>query len=83
VRNQTHQGTYGFTSPYDGSLAFMHGSVWDRAYIEYDDLSDNGRVNIGDRLALTGLAPQSDYTIKMLWAPTGDQITSASFSTSG
>lgn len=81
VRNVTTHGAYVFAHPYDGALIFRAGSGFDIADIEYDDLDDNSKVNTGDSLMLTGLAPQSDYTLKMIWAPTGDQITSTFFAT--
>lgn len=82
VMNVTNQGTYSFQTNDDGDLAFVQGSGSDIGDIEYADLANNQKINTGDTLYLTNLAPQSDYQIKMMWAPTGDQITSGSFSTS-
>jgi flagellin-like protein len=82
VRNVTNQGTYTFATNDDGDLNFVPGSGTDEGDIRYSDLANNQKVNTGDSLALTALAPQSDYQIKMIWGPTGDQITSGSFSTS-
>ncbi len=50
--------------------------------ITFNDVDGNDEVNKGDFLALTGLAPSTEYTIQLIWAPTGDDITSATFSTS-
>jgi hypothetical protein len=78
-RNLTDEGTYQFVSNDDGPLSFVFGT--DIVDIVYADLANNQKVNTGDVLKLTNLAPSSDYHIKMIWAPTGDQITSGSFST--
>jgi flagellin-like protein len=82
IMNITEQGTYTFADNNDGNLNFVSGSGTDIGDIYYSDLANNQKVNTGDSLALTALAPQSDYQIKMIWGPTGDQITSGSFSTS-
>jgi hypothetical protein len=81
IRNGTAQGTYIFADNNDGSLYFAAGSGTDVCDMEYSDLADNQRVNIGDQLKLTHLRPRSDYRIRMIWGPTGDQITSTTFST--
>jgi hypothetical protein len=83
VRNGTVQGTYVFASNDDGALSFLVGSGIDIADITYSDLADNQRVDIGDQLRLTQLSPNSDYRIMMIWYPTGDQISSTTFSTPG
>lgn len=49
--------------------------------IIYNDVDGNDEVNKGDFLELTGLAPSTEYTIQLIWDPTGDNITSATFST--
>lgn len=82
VRNATTEGIegkYTFASNLDGNLVFNSGS--DIADIAYADLADNSKVNTGDVLKLTNLANSSDYIIRMIWGPTGDQITSTTFST--
>ncbi len=79
VRNMTTQGRYVFPHNQDGYLTF--GSGTDIADITYSDLADNERINIGDQLIFTSLTPGSDYTLRMIWGPTGDQITSTTFST--
>lgn len=79
IRNLTTEGKYTFANNDDGNMNFADGT--DIADIEYSDLADNSKVNTGDVLKLTGLLPGSDYTIRMIWGPTGDQITSTTFST--
>lgn len=79
VRNLTVEGTYSFTSNFDGPLSLTGGT--NVGTLTYADLADNEKVNIGDRLRLRNLAPNSDYTLKMIWGPTGDQITSTTFTT--
>lgn len=49
--------------------------------ITFNDVDGNDEVNKGDFLELTGLAPSTEYTIQLIWDPTGDNITSATFST--
>jgi hypothetical protein len=77
--NGTTEGVYSFSTNDDGALTLSAGM--NVCTMTYHDLADNQKINVGDQLRLTGLSPRSDYTIKMMWAPTGDQITSANFST--
>ena len=79
-RNATSSGIYSFQSDEDGPLVFEEGT--DICDMEYDDLTDNERVSAGDALRITGLYPGSEYTLKLIWAPTGDLITASSFTTS-
>ncbi len=79
VRNWTTEGVYSFSGNDDGVLTLSRGV--DIGTLTYADLADNQRINIGDQLKLTGLNPNSDYRIIMIWVPTGDQITSTGFST--
>ncbi len=79
IRNMTVEGTYVFTSDFDGPLALSSGT--NVGTLTYADLADNERINTGDKLMITNLWPGSDYIIRMIWAPTGDQITSTTFST--
>jgi hypothetical protein len=79
VRNLTDQGIYNFYNNDDGQLT--HTSGTDVGTLTYEDLEDDRRVNPGDRIEMTELSPASDYTIIMIWAPTGDMITSGDFST--
>lgn len=80
VRNETTEGKYSFSGNDDGDLILKSGT--DLGTLTYADLADNQKVNIGDYVVLTGLAPNSEYTMSMLWVPTGDQITSTTFRTS-
>jgi hypothetical protein len=79
VRNGTAQGVYEFSSNNDGALRLDRDIYV--GTLTYADLADNQKINVGDTLKLTDLYPNSDYTIKMIWGPTGDQITSTTFST--
>ncbi len=79
IRNGTDEGNYSFSGNDDGALKFASGV--NLGTLTYSDLADNQKVNIGDQLKLTGLTPRSDYTLKMIWSSTGDQITSTSFTT--
>lgn len=81
VRNLTTEGKYTFVDNTDGDLQYSPGSGTDICDMTYADLADNAKVNTGDVLKLTNLLPGSDYTIRMIWGPTGDQITSTTFST--
>lgn len=49
--------------------------------ITFNDVDGNDEVNKGDFLAVTGLAPTTEYTVQLIWDPTGDCITETSFST--
>lgn len=79
VRNQTAEGIYEFSSNNDGALTLVGGTYVGR--LTYEDLAGNQRINVGDQLRMTDLNPTSDYRLVMIWLPTGDQITSTSFST--
>jgi len=81
IRNETAQGLYSFSSNDDGTLILESGT--DVGTLTYADLVDNQRVNNGDQMRMTDLAPGSSYELKMAWVPTGDQIDSTTFSTSG
>lgn len=81
VRNGTAEGSYFFMTNTDGALAFKAGSGYDIADVEYQDIADNQKVNAGDSLTFTALLPNSGYTLRMIWEPTGDQISVTTFST--
>ncbi len=81
VANYTTDGLYTFATNNDGMLTLAAGS--NVGTLTYVDLADNQRVNIGDQLRMTNLMPNSDYVLRMIWGPTGDQITSTGFSTPG
>ncbi|MCK5291669.1 MAG: type IV pilin N-terminal domain-containing protein [Thermoplasmata archaeon] len=80
IRNGTDEGKYSFNGNNDGLLT--HADGVDVGTLTYSDLADNQKVNIGDQLKMTNLYPNSDYTLKMIWTSSGDQITSTTFSTS-
>jgi hypothetical protein len=79
VRNGTDEGRYTFPSNDDGQLSYADGI--NVGTLTYDDLAENGRINTGDKIVMTNLSPSSDYTIIMLWGPTGDLIAQSNFST--
>ncbi len=79
VRNATDEGRYVFQSDDDGPLVLADGvSI---GTIVYADSEDNERVDLGDKLDITGLHPASNYEIMLIWTPTGDVITKETFST--
>lgn len=79
IRNGTDEGMYNFANNDDGQLVLANGP--NIGTLTYNDLSDNQKVNIGDQLKMTNLAPGSAYVLKMIWTSSGDQITSTSFDT--
>jgi hypothetical protein len=79
VRNGTTAGRYAFASNNDGELTFFNGE--EVGTLTYADLADNERIDIGDKIVLTNLAPDSNYELIMIWVPTGDDVTSTTFST--
>ena len=68
--NGTQSGIYRFQSNDDDVLIFESGT--DIATIHYADLADNQHINLGDRLKITDLYPDSDYILKLIWSPTND-----------
>ncbi len=81
IRNETAQGLYSFSNNDDGTLILESGE--DVGTLTYMDLMDNQRVNNGDKMRMTDLAPGSSYELIMAWVPTGDQIDSTTFTTTG
>ncbi len=79
VLNGTMEGRYIFTSNGDGELTFSSGE--NVGTLTYVDLKDDEWVDYGEMIRLSNLAPDSVYTLIMIWSPTGDYITSTSFST--
>ncbi len=73
-------GTYSFPNNQDGVVLTLQAGTM-LGTITYRDYADNGRVNSGDQLLLSGLTPSSDYSIRMIWAPTGDTLDVENFST--
>lgn len=72
-------GTYAFQTDEDGPLILIEGE--DVGNLTYSDLADNQKVNVGDRIRITNLSPNTDYVIAMFWAPTGDCMTETCFTT--
>lgn len=79
LQTETSSGNYIFPSNETGTnlvLEFGH----DLGTIEYVDLDNDEKVDLGDRLLVTNLVPGSDYSIKLLWKD-GSVLDSRSFST--
>jgi hypothetical protein len=72
-------GTYEFQTDEDGPLVLTEGE--DVGNLTYSDLANNQKVNIGDKIKIGDLTPNSDYVIALFWAPTGDCMTETAFST--
>lgn len=79
IRNGTEQGHYVFESNGDGTLSIIGGVPV--GTLTYRDQADNQMVDAGDSILITNLLPVSDYTLRMIWSPTGDMITSTTFHT--
>lgn len=63
-------GLYEFPSNEDGVELDFIGMNYLGA-ITYRDFQDNGEINQGDQLLLSGLTPESTYTIEVIWSPNG------------
>jgi hypothetical protein len=70
---------YSFGDNDGGELILSSGA--NVGTLTYVDTNNNRRVDKGDQLSITNLEPDSDYTIRLIWLPTGDLVTSTSFST--
>ena len=79
IRNNTTEARYGFSSNYDENLVLKNGP--DIGTLTFENLKYNLCVDTGDRMRLTNLAPNSEYILKMIWAPSGDEMASVTFST--
>ncbi|UCD91815.1 MAG: type IV pilin [Methanobacteriota archaeon] len=79
IRNNTTEARYGFSSNYSEDLVLKNGS--EIGTLTFENLKGNLCVNEGDRMRLTNLAPNSEYILKMIWAPSGDEMASVTFST--
>ncbi len=79
IRNSTTEARYGFLSNYDKDLVLKKGS--DLGTLTFENHGDDICVDAGDEMKLTNLAPNSTYILKMIWAPTGDEMASIRFST--
>ncbi|TET90297.1 MAG: hypothetical protein E3J35_07295 [Methanomassiliicoccales archaeon] len=66
-------GTYVIPGIEDGvELQLEEGS--DLADIEFRDYADNGLVNGGDQLLISGLAQDQYYTIRLYWTQSNEFI---------
>jgi hypothetical protein len=79
MKDGVYEGWYSFRSHDEGALILRDGD--NVGAIAYEDLADNRKVNRGDRLSITGLEPDAEYTIRLIWVPTGDLITTTNFAT--
>lgn len=79
IRNNTTEATYGFSSNADEQLVLKNGTSI--GTLTFENHGDMICVDAGDRMILTSLAPNSEYVLKMIWAPTGDDMDSITFST--
>ncbi|TET90377.1 MAG: hypothetical protein E3J35_06805 [Methanomassiliicoccales archaeon] len=80
LQNGSAWAGYSWETNADGEI-LRHGSGDPgMGTITYHDLEDNGEVNEGDYLLITGLGPDSTYTISLL-ARDGSLIDSDLFST--
>lgn len=79
VMNDSHEGRYTFQSNYSQELIRESGD--DVGVLYYSDLTDNEKVNIGDEIQMVDLLPDSEYTIKLYYAPTGDWMATENFRT--
>ncbi|UCD91813.1 MAG: hypothetical protein JSV43_06130 [Methanobacteriota archaeon] len=73
-------GSYSFPNNQDGVVLTLQAGTM-LGTITYRDYADNELVNGGDQLLLSGLTPSSSYTIRLIWAPTGDTLDVESFNT--
>ena len=79
VRNETTEGMNRFSDNLDRVLNLTQGT--NVGTLTYVDLTNNLKVNAGDMIEMTDLAPDSEYTLMMVWGPTGDVIDRTTFST--
>ena len=79
IKNNTTEARYGFSSNYDEHLVQKTGT--DIGTLTFENLEDDICADTGDRMRLTTLAPNSEYVLKMIWAPSGDEMASITFST--
>ncbi len=71
---------YSFESTANWSIASLDSGL-DVGTITYWDRLDNEEVNLGDKLLLTNLNKDSDYTLYLIWAPNGEVIEQEDFTT--
>jgi hypothetical protein len=78
VVNDSSEGRYVF-QPDDNIFLRETGDYVGTLYFE--DLAEDGEVDSGDVIRMRDLKPDSDYIIRMYWAPTGDRMAEESFKT--
>ncbi|MHA1962289.1 MAG: hypothetical protein ACW99U_18955 [Candidatus Thorarchaeota archaeon] len=81
LETDTTIARYSWNGNGDGEVLERNPIDVDLGSITYHDLENNEEVNEEDYLYISGLSPDSDYTIRLIWSPTGDAITWSSFST--
>ena len=77
----TTMARYSWNGNGDGEVLERDMTHSDLGTITYYDIEHNEEVNEGDYLYISGLSPDSNYTIRLIWNPTGDEITMGFFST--
>lgn len=81
LKTNTAIAEYSWNGNGDGEVLERNPTDADLGSITYYDLENNEEVNQGDYLHISGLTPDSDYTIRLIYSPTGDVIAWSSFST--
>ncbi len=81
LETDTTIARYSWNGNGDGEVLERNPIDVDLGSITYYDLENNEEVNEGDYLYISGLSLDSDYSIRLIWNPTGDAITWSSFST--
>jgi hypothetical protein len=80
LENDSTWGNYTFPSNASGTYLVLESGN-DMANITYRDLADNGILNYGDRLIMSGLSPNTAYDVDLIWIPSGDRIHDSWFRT--
>lgn len=76
----TNSSIHSFGIATNGTIASLDSGP-DVGTITYWDRLDNEEVNSGDKLLLTNLKKNTDYTLYLIWAPDGDVIEQEDFTT--
>ena len=82
LQNDTSSGIYTVPSS-DSETTLILSEGDNMGTLIYRDNANNEKVNIGDLIKMKNLAAGSEYTLKMIWVPTGDLIDETTFSTPG
>ncbi len=79
IRLENESVTISYSFPENDESGLMNPTEYhlDVPQISYDDNDENRRLNSGDELYISGLEPQTDYTIRLLWASTGETMDTA------